>query len=141
MRVTRKLVAFGAVGTVGFAVDAGVLTALSRGVGVDIYLSRLASFAAAVLVTWLLNRSLVFKARHVGSPQMRRELGRYFLIQTGGAFVNLAAFAALVWHFPPLLAVPVVPLAAGAVLGLVFNFSGSRLWVFQDHHVSVSRPR
>lgn len=141
MRHSRRLVAFGAVGTIGFVVDAGVLTLLSQGLEADIYLSRLFSFAAAVLVTWLLNRSLVFKTRQAGSPDRRRELGRYFIVQTGGAFVNLAVFAALVWLFPQLQAIPVVPLAAGSLLALLFNYSGSRLWVFEDHHVQIQRHR
>lgn len=139
MRHAKQFAAFGAIGTVGFVVDAGVLTLLSQAAGIDIYLSRLVSFTVAVLVTWLLNRSLVFKTRHAESRQKRRELGRYFLVQAGGAIVNLAAFAALVWFYPQLRAIPVVPLAAGAVLALLFNFSGSRLWVFEDHHVPLQR--
>jgi putative flippase GtrA len=127
----RQMVAFAAVGTVGFLVDAGMLTLLSSGFGADVYLSRAFSFTSAVLVTWLLNRSLVFKIRPRPPREKGRELGSYFIVQTGGALLNLATFAALIWLFPGLRAIPVLPLAAGAVLGLVFNFSGSRAWVFE----------
>ncbi len=124
-----ELFAFGLVGSVGFIVDAGILTLLAQKFGVNVYLSRLFSFPTATVITWLLNRSLVFNFRH---QKTRSEYGKYLLVQTGGALVNLGVFALLLRAIPTLHATPVIPLAAGALFGLVFNYSGSRYWVFRE---------
>ena len=52
--------AFFVVGTIGFIVDAGVLAVLVHGYGQGNYSSRMVSFAVAVTVTWLLNRTFSF---------------------------------------------------------------------------------
>ena len=51
----REVLRFGAVGTLGFVVDGTILTLLLK-IGQPVVVSRCASFAAAVTVTWLLNR-------------------------------------------------------------------------------------
>jgi putative flippase GtrA len=126
----RELLAFGVVGTIGFAVDGGVLTILSQHFGVNLYASRGASFAVATLATWLLNRTLVFKAEAPRGSK-KREYARYLMSQIGGALVNLGVFSALISSFPSLRAIPILPLAAGSICGMVVNYTGSRFWVFK----------
>ena len=116
------------VGSVGFVVDAGILTLLSQKFSVNVYISRLFSFPAATIITWLLNRSLVFNF-HV--QKTRREYGKYLLVQIGGALLNLGVFVLLLIAFSSLQIIPAVPLAVGALFGLVFNYSGVRHWVFR----------
>ncbi|HYD80942.1 MAG TPA: GtrA family protein [Paucimonas sp.] len=126
-----RLFAFGVVGGFGFAVDGGILTLLSQRFGIDIYVSRGISFSIATVATWLLNRRLVFKMETAGATPKGREYGRYLLVQTGGALLNLGVFSALIRAYPSLHAIPVVPLAVGAVFGLALNYSGARFWVFK----------
>lgn len=130
-RLSGGLIAFGLVGAIGFVVDGGILTLLSQRFGVNIYLSRLFSFTSATIATWLLNRTLVFKAQERDAQKKRREYGRYFVVQIGGALLNLGIFSALIKASPSLETIPVVPLAVGAVFGMLFNYSGSRYWVFR----------
>lgn len=130
-RLSGGLIAFGLVGAIGFVVDGGILTLLSQRFGVNIYLSRLFSFTSATIATWLLNRTLVFKAQERDAQKKRREYGRYFVVQIGGALLNLGIFSALIKAAPSLESIPVVPLAVGAVFGMLFNYSGSRYWVFR----------
>lgn len=130
-RLSGGLIAFGLVGAIGFVVDGGILTLLSQRFGVNIYLSRLFSFTSATITTWLLNRTLVFKAQALDAQKKRREYGRYFVVQIGGALLNLGIFSALIKAVPSLETIPVVPLAVGAVFGMLFNYSGSRYWVFR----------
>lgn len=123
---------FGVVGTVGFAVDGGVLTFLSQCIGWDVYLSRGASFASATIVTWALNRIVTFRMASGSRRRGRaKEYASYFLIQSIGALINLAIFAGLLWRFPELKGLPLIPLAAGSAVALFFNFFAARRFVFQ----------
>lgn len=123
---------FLAVGAVGFGVDGGLLSWLLSQ-GWSIAAARAVSFPAAVSVTWWLNRTWTF--RQPTKAAARREYLLYFATQVGGALINLAVFFALVHLFEPLRRWPLVPLAAGAVVAIVFNFSISRWVVF-----SPSKP-
>jgi putative flippase GtrA len=124
------MLAFGAIGAIGFLVDAGLLTTLSSESRMNVYVARCISFSAAVLVTWLLNRRFVFGETAAPRGRKSAEYGRYLFVQVVGAAINLATFAAILSVYPGLVAMPVLPLAAGAALGLVFNFAGMRRWVF-----------
>lgn len=123
----KLLIGFILVGAMGFVVDAAVLTVLSQVFGLNLYVSRLFSFVVACLATWLLNRAFVFAS----TSDRKREYGRYFVVQSGGALLNLGVFSVLVALLPPLQKLPVVPLAIASAVALFFNFAGSRLWVFR----------
>ena len=105
-----------------------MLTFLAVVLGINVYLARLVSFSLAVLATWRLNRTFAFSGMR--SADRTREYGRYFFVQSLGALVNLGVFATLVTLFQGLRAWPVLPLAAGAAIALLFNFLVSRAFVF-----------
>ena len=119
---------FGAIGIIGFAVDAGVLTWLVNLNGWGLYESRVVSFGLAVTVTWYLNRRFTFAAR-AGSDR-GREYGRYFGVQTVGALINLGVYVAIVAAVSAVAAYPVVPLAVGSGVAMVFNFLAARHFAF-----------
>jgi len=119
---------FGAIGTVGFVVDAGVLTWLVRTQGWGLYESRALSFGLAVTATWYLNRRYTFR-RRTGDDRAQ-EYGRYLAVQILGSLINLAAYMAVIAALPALAAYPVLPLAAGSALAMIFNFAASRGFVF-----------
>ena len=119
------------VGAVGFAIDGGLLSWL-LGQGWSIVQARGVSFLAAVSATWWLNRTWTFQAAQKSA--LRREYLLYFATQVGGALINLLVFFVLVHAFESLRHKPMIPLAAGAVVAIAFNFSISRLVVF-------NRPR
>ena len=124
---------FCAFGVVGFVVDAGVLTVLVNGYSWHPYSSRAVSFALAVTVTWLLNRTWAF-AR---TANARSEYLRYAAIQLVGALINLATFVAAIEIAPPLGTIPAIPLAIGAAPALVFNYLASRFFVFRHRGIAV----
>jgi len=124
-----RIARFAVVGGIGFVVDAGVLTLALHYLTTSVYVARALSFATAVGATWLLNRTFVFDADTGRS--IVGEYGRYLVTQVAGALSNLAVFVALIQWVPRLVAVPVVPLAAGAVVGALVNYAGSALWVFE----------
>jgi putative flippase GtrA len=122
----RRFASFTTVGIVGFVLDAGILSALVHLLSWPHYAARALSFAAAVSVTWQLNRRWVFSA----TSDSTREYGAYFGVQVVGAFINLGTYAVAILVYPPLARVPVVPLAGGAALALLFNYRAAARWVF-----------
>lgn len=120
------LLRFTAVGLIGFIVDAGVLSFLVTAGGWHHYVARGVSFPLAVTVTWLANRTWVFRK----TGRVRREYLGYFAVQITGALINLGTYVAVIETWPGLATTPVIPLAVGAALGLVFNFLASRRFVF-----------
>lgn len=125
----RQLAAFTSVGLVGFAVDGAVLSLLVWE-GIGIYAARGISFSLACAATWAVNRRLTFRAS-VGHGGKGREYLRYYLVQVIGATVNLGVFSFAIALHPQLARSPMVPLAMGAAVALMFNFLGAKLWVYR----------
>lgn len=121
-----RFVPFVAVGAIGFAIDASILTALVSGLGWSSYAARAVSFPLAITVTWLCNRGWVFGRTN----NARREYGAWILTQIVGATINLGGFALLLAAFPILERAPVVALMGGGILALLFNYVAARRWVF-----------
>jgi len=122
----RRFTSFATVGAVGFIVDAAILSTLVHAAGWHHYTARALSFFAAVTVTWYLNRSWVFSRTN----DRTREYGAYFGVQVVGAAINLGTYALVIAMIPSLARFPVLPLAAGAMLALLFNYSAASRWVF-----------
>lgn len=119
---------FACVGAVGFIVDAGILNWLIFSHGWDHYTARIASFAVAVLVTWFLNRNWAF--RHQASANKTREYSAYLTVQTIGAALNFAIYSACIFLFPWFKQYPILPLAIGSGIAMLFNFAASRRYAF-----------
>ncbi len=127
MSIRRQLPRFAVAGTVGFVVDAGVLYAALAG-GLDYYSGRVASFFAAVVTTWLINRNWTFE---VGRRQSKlAEFARYFSAMALGGAVNYAVYALIVATAPRTAWLPLAAVAAGSIAGLGVNFATARQWVF-----------
>jgi len=132
LAIDSRIFVFALVGGVGFVIDAGVLTVMMQLLDKNLYLSRLISFSCASFATWLLNRSLTFRANTRDMEVSGVEYVRYVTVQIVGAAINLLVFVLLVQMRPELVNLPVIPLAVGAVFGLLFNFVATRFWVYPD---------
>ena len=126
---------FALAGSLGFAVDASVLTVLVNGLDYGHYESRAVSFALAVTVTWLVNRRWVFAA---GAPT-GQEFSGYVLVQSIGALTNLGLYVLLIELIPRLAKIPALPLAGCAVVALSVNFVLARRFVFRHRVAGDSR--
>jgi len=124
---TRQFMLFAVIGAVGFAVDGGLMTAISKFSGLSAMEARPFSFAVAVTVTWWLNRRFTFTRSADGRVS---EWMRYAAVNGFGALVNLAVFYLIMLAFPLLRAYPLTVLAIAATVALVANFAGSRRLVF-----------
>ncbi len=134
---------FAMIGAVGFLIDAAVLTGLVSALGWGLYEARAVSFSLAVSVTWYLNRCYTFTDRI--SADRKREYARYVAVQIVGALINLGIYILVAGVVPAFAAYPVIPLAAGSAVAMVFNFMASRRFAFvapQDPRVQshMSEP-
>ena len=124
---------FGAVGAAGFAVDEAVLTAGHYLLGFDPYIARAISIFCAMTFTWWGNRTLTF-AEHAasgGAPELAAEWFKFVLANAVGALVNYGTYTLLVRFVPQPLGHPLVATAIGVGVGLVFNFTLSKRFVFK----------
>jgi putative flippase GtrA len=130
LSVLRRLPGFVIVGAIGFLVDAGILTALVTGFGAGHYVARAISFTVAVTATWYMNRRWVFD--RVTAHKSSREYTSYLVVQVIGAVINLSIYVAVIELVPKLAETPVIPLALGAAVALLFNFGASSRFVFAE---------
>jgi putative flippase GtrA len=124
----RQAWRFALIGTLGFLIDGGLLTWMVSCMDRGLIESRLISFALAVSATWYLNRIFTFS-----NPQgagAGKEYGRYLGVQVAGALINLGVFAALIAAFSMLSNYPIIPLAFGSGMAMIFNFLGARHYAF-----------
>ena len=119
---------FLAVGSVGFAIDAGVLWVLVT-LGGDAYLSRGLSFAMAMSVTWALNRRWTF--RGVRRTALHREYAAYALVQGIGIAANFAVYALMLARLGTGPTAAVLALAGGSGVALAVNYLGLKHAVFR----------
>jgi putative flippase GtrA len=125
--LVAQFVKFAAVGVLGFVVNLGMVHLLMGRVGP--YRAGAAAFLAAASVTWLINRAWTFRdrARSAASRQWIAYLAANLL----GFALYYATYAGLVTLLPLCLRYPVLPVAAGSIVGLFANFASSRRLVFR----------
>jgi putative flippase GtrA len=124
----RQFSKFVLVGAVGFCIDAGLLTLLMQ-LGWEILPARAISFMSAATGTWGLNRVWTFKYKECF--ELHKEYIFYIATQVIGACINLSVFFVLIEVYPMLTSIPLIPLAFGAVVSLVFNYTVSKVYVFK----------
>jgi putative flippase GtrA len=120
--------AFALVGTIGFLIEAVVLTSLVQFAVWPVWKARGVSFSAAVLITWMLNRRFTFAGR--ARSNRSAEALVYTVIQVCGAVINLGIFGMTLRYFPNLQQYPVIPLGIGATGGFAFNFAVSNTLLY-----------
>jgi dolichol-phosphate mannosyltransferase len=132
----QQFLKFGFVGGIGFVVDAGSLTLLTRYGGLDPITARVISmFALGMTTTWLLNRSLTFRGHTHGS--IFAEYLRFAAANAIGNSLNFGIHAGLVETVPLVRAYPVLGAVAGTAVGLVFNFTSSKYFVFRKRKADL----
>jgi len=121
---------FASIGAVGFVVDGGILTVLNSLYAFDLLFSRLVSFSVAVTVTWYLNRHRTFSANK--DRRAALEWGRYTVVNSIGALLNMSIFFLLVHQFKLMADMPLLPLAIASLMALTINFLASKHIVFRE---------
>jgi putative flippase GtrA len=122
---TERFLRFAVVGSTGFVVDAGLLTTLYHGVGLDPFSARLISICFAVLTTWRLNRAHTFGA----SPRRQSSEGmRYASVAAATACFNYAVYCLIIalWRDVP----PVAAAVAATLSAMTFSYLGYSRFAF-----------
>ncbi len=128
LQLLGEMLRFGVVGTVGFLVDALVLT-LGLHVGTGPWLGRALSYVAAVTVTFSLNRAWTFRGAGRSRP-VAQDWGLFALVNLVGFACNYGTYAALIAGVPFVREFPVLGVAAGSLAGMAGNFLLSKRYVF-----------
>lgn len=132
-----QFVRFATVGVKVSLIDIGGVYLLPWLWGMDLYLARLISLSSAILAGYLLNRYFTF-GRHQRGGFYRQMAGHFGVHLTGGA-INYGVFSGVVAIGTVYLGGHtlswLLPLAAvwlGGMVGMLFNFTVSRRWVFAN---------
>lgn len=113
------------VGTIGFIVDGGILSLLTK-FGVSALAGRSASIAVALLVTWWIHRNFTFQ---VSAPPSVREVFKYLAANAVGAATNYGVYCAvLLFLFKNQ---PLVALAISSIVALAVNYFSAKFMVFK----------
>jgi len=123
---------FAGVGAAGFLVDESVLYLGQHALGLGPYLARTISIMTAMTFTWWGNRTITFRDRAVeGVPGMAREWMRFVGSNAIGAVVNFSTYVVLINFAKAPLSNYYIATACGVAIGLVFNFTLSKYFVFR----------
>jgi putative flippase GtrA len=126
-----RLLRFGLVGGAGFVVNEAALFAIIALVHLGPKLAQIPAFFVAVTFTWWGNRVLTFR-EHAAQTSLLREWGKFVAANALGALANYAVYLSLLGFAPYPANIPYIALAAGTLVGLVFNFTLSKRFVFRS---------
>jgi putative flippase GtrA len=125
-----RFLRFGLVGGAGFVVNEIALAGALRLGHLDKYTGWLAAFLVAVTFTWWGNRTLTFRS-HATRTGLLREWATFVIANSLGACANFAVYFALVALAAAPLNNPLIAIAAGTLVGMVFNYMASLRFVFR----------
>ncbi|HOG45907.1 MAG TPA: GtrA family protein [Anaerolineae bacterium] len=130
-REAERFVKFGLVGTLGTAVDFGILNALILGLATPKFLANTVSFSLAALSNFVWNRLWTFpesRRRPLG-----RQLAQFFAVSAGGYLINQALFLSLDrWVFAGWETLGYnLAKAIAVVVVLFWNFGVNRIWTYR----------
>lgn len=139
--VIRQIIRFGVVGVINTVVDLAVLNVLialthTGRTGAMFAVYKTIAFAAAVLNSYLMNRSWTFeRATHKHHVV---EGVQFLFIAILGAVVNVGSSWYVVTYAHPVMGFekwwPSIAALVGTAFSLAFNFIGYKFWVFAHRH-------
>ena len=125
--LTAQFLAFCCVGVVGFVLDTATVYALRHSLG--LYGAGMVAYLVAGSGNWALNRIWTFRGH--GSGPAHRQLALFLATNLVGFTLNRGTYALLITFVAACAAEPVYAVAAGALAGLLVNFSFTRNLVFR----------
>jgi putative flippase GtrA len=127
-----RFLRFALVGGTGFFVNEAVLFVAIRFLGLGPYVGGIFAFLLTVTFTWWGNRTLTFRQQAAQrGTAMIEEWARFVGANLVGFAVNYAVYVSFVTFAPAPLNSPYLALAFGTVVGLIFNFTLSKRFVFR----------
>lgn len=121
----RKLIFFAIAGGIGFVVDVAVLHLSLRYTPLGPYFGRALAIAAAMSVTWYINRRYTFDA---SGRSLAAEGARYGSVGLTSAGINYGTYSALLLAIP--MVSPYVALVLASATATAFSYLGYSRFVF-----------
>ncbi len=126
----KQFLKFSVVGGVGLTVDASTYFVLTHYLGLGLAVARIpSSLVFGMTTTFFLNRYLTFRGQRDGS--MFRQYLRFAAANIIGNLLNVGTHAVLVGNVALVHRIPLLGIIAGTFVGLIFNFTGSKYFVFK----------
>ena len=123
---SEAFIRFGLVGVLGFVWDTGTVYALRSFTG--LYIAGTCGFFVAATFNWLCNRLWTFKAAQHAPAHV--QWTKFLATNALGFVFNRGTFFLLITFSPVVAAHPIIGIAAGAIIGLGFNYTLSKRFVF-----------
>ncbi|ABR74542.1 GtrA family protein [Actinobacillus succinogenes] len=123
----HQFLVFGISGILGFVVDTSILYLFKDSLG--LYQGRLLSFTAAVITTWLFNRTITFKTKK--ERNIAIEFLYYFFAMIIGGLVNLISYY-ISLRYQLIITYPILGVAIGSITGMLINFISSKWFIFRS---------
>ena len=120
---------FIASGLLATATDAAVLVALTRGLGIDPFSSRLVAIVCAMVVGFFAHRRLTFAIRE---PATLAQFGRFVGVAASAAAINYTLYAGILLLWPD--TEPLIAMLAPTLAAMTISYLGLRLAVFRKAH-------
>lgn len=125
--VSESFIRFGIIGALGFVWDTSTVYALRH--FTNLYIAGTCGFLVAASLNWVLHRVWTF--RHVQHGAAHVQWAKFLLANVLGFSFNRGTFFVLVAFVPLVVRHPVLGTAAGACVGLGFNYVLSKRFVFR----------
>lgn len=113
-------------GLSALATDTAVLVLLTRWAGMSPFIARPFGIACAMVVSWLINRTVTFRA---DLPPSIDEFSRFAGVSVTSQIVNYGVFATLLLAFPALM--PELALLLACFVSMFVSYAGFRFGVFR----------
>lgn len=121
---------FVASGALAFTTDAAVLTALTRGGGLDPFSARLIAIACAMVVAFFAHRHLTFA---VETSATLAEFAKFLSVAATASLINYGVYAGVLLLAPA--TEPVIALIAATAIAMGVTYFGLRFGVFRKPEV------
>lgn len=114
-------------GCLALATDALILQGLHVGLGLTPFLARIPAIACAMIVSWLVNRTVTFAS---ADPPSLREFAKFAAVSWFAQAVNYAVFAAILLALPGIS--PLAALVTASLVAMFVSYLGFRFGVFRS---------
>lgn len=114
-------------GCLALATDALILQSLHAGLGLTPYLARVPAIACAMVVSWLVNRTVTFATTE---PPSLQEFAKFATVSWFAQAINYAVFAMILIALPGIA--PLAALVAASLVAMFASYLGFRFGVFRS---------
>lgn len=131
--LNKEFLIFCLIGLLGFFFDYELFIFFFTFLDQYIYFAKFISTLIAITLTFFLNRFFTFKLQSQKLKYKKhKEYTLYLLVQVIGGFVNFISFSTLIYFYPELLTIPIIPTAISAIFVAFLSFLNLKLFIYKN---------